>query len=91
MKTTTDRLSQAALRRHHIGIKTKGLRFRGALYVFRYNAGHYDVFLNNACVMQLETSNVQAVMDGDLDAFVNGWLRAGGPLKRMQGVKDDEE
>jgi peptide chain release factor 2 len=39
----------------------------------------------------VETSNVQAVMDGDLDAFVNGWLRAGGPLKRMQGVKDDEE
>jgi peptide chain release factor 2 len=39
----------------------------------------------------VETSNVQAVMDGDLDPFVNGWLRAGGPLKRMQNVKDDEE
>jgi peptide chain release factor 2 len=39
----------------------------------------------------VETSNVQAVMDGDLDAFVNGWLRAGGPLKRTQGVKDEEE
>jgi peptide chain release factor 2 len=39
----------------------------------------------------VETSNVQGVMDGDLDPFVNGWLRAGGPLKRMQGVKDDEE
>jgi len=39
----------------------------------------------------VETSNVQAVMDGDLDAFVNGWLRAGSPLKRMQGVKDEEE
>lgn len=39
----------------------------------------------------VETSNVQAVMDGDLDAYVNGWLRAGGPMKRMQGVKDDEE
>jgi peptide chain release factor 2 len=38
-----------------------------------------------------ETSNVQAVMDGDLDAFVNGWLRAGCPLKRMQGVKDEDE
>jgi hypothetical protein len=59
VKTDTDRLSQAALRRHHIGVKTKGLRFRGALYVFRYNAGHYDVFLDNARVMQLETSNVQ--------------------------------
>jgi peptide chain release factor 2 len=39
----------------------------------------------------VETSNVQGVMDGDLDAFVNGWLRAGCPIKRMQGVKDDEE
>jgi peptide chain release factor 2 len=39
----------------------------------------------------VETSNVQGVMDGDLDAFVNGWLRAGSPLKRMQGVKDEEE
>lgn len=39
----------------------------------------------------VETSDVQGVMDGNLDPFVNGWLRAGGPLKRMQGVKDDEE
>jgi len=39
----------------------------------------------------VETSNVQAVMDGNLDAFVNGWLRAGCPIKRMQGVKDEEE
>jgi len=39
----------------------------------------------------VETSNVQAVMDGELDPFVNGWLRAGRPTKRMQGVKDDEE
>jgi len=39
----------------------------------------------------VETSNVQAVMDGDLDPFVNAWLRAGGPLRRMQGLKDDEE
>ena len=39
----------------------------------------------------VETSNVQAVMDGDLDQFVNGWLRAGCPTKRMQGVKDEDE
>jgi len=39
----------------------------------------------------VETSNVQAVMDGDLDAFVNAWLRAGCPTKRMQGIKDEEE
>jgi peptide chain release factor 2 len=39
----------------------------------------------------VETSNVQAVMDGDLDQFVNGWLRAGSPIKRMQGIRDEEE
>ncbi|HLH54741.1 MAG TPA: peptide chain release factor 2 [Verrucomicrobiae bacterium] len=39
----------------------------------------------------VETSNVQAVMDGELDPFVNGWLRAGCPLKRMQGIKDEDE
>jgi peptide chain release factor 2 len=39
----------------------------------------------------VETSNVQGVMDGDLDPFVHGWLRAGCPAKRMQGVKDEEE
>ena len=38
----------------------------------------------------IQTSNVQAVMDGDLDAFVNGWLRAGSPMKRMAAVKGDE-
>jgi len=38
----------------------------------------------------VETSDVQAVMDGGLDLFVNGWLRAGCPLKRMSGVKDEE-
>src|SRR5205814_192952 len=38
----------------------------------------------------VETSNVQAVMDGDLDQFVNGWLRAGCPTKRMAGIRDEE-
>ena len=38
-----------------------------------------------------QSSDVQAVMDGGLDPFVNAWLRAGCPLKRMQGVKDEEE
>ncbi|EJL82085.1 hypothetical protein HS962_20600 [Pantoea sp. BIGb0393] len=59
MSNATDRLSQAALRRHHIGVKTKGLRYRGDLYVFRFNADHYDVFLNNDRIMSLATSNVQ--------------------------------
>ena len=38
-----------------------------------------------------QTSDTQGVMDGALDPFVNAWLRAGCPQKRMQGVKDDEE
>jgi peptide chain release factor 2 len=39
----------------------------------------------------IQTSNVQGVMDGDLDPFVNGWLRAGCPLKRMVSLKEEEE
>lgn len=39
----------------------------------------------------VQTSDVQGVMDGALDPYVNGWLRAGCPMKRMQGVSDDEE
>lgn len=38
-----------------------------------------------------QTSNVQAVMDGELDPYVHAWLRAGCPLKRMAGVRDEEE
>lgn len=38
----------------------------------------------------IQTSSVQEIMDGDLDGFVNGWLRAGCPLKRIPGAKDDE-
>ncbi|MGA2052732.1 MAG: peptide chain release factor 2 [Opitutales bacterium] len=37
-----------------------------------------------------ETGNVQAVMDGDLDGFINAWLRAGCPLKRNKDVKMEE-
>ncbi len=39
----------------------------------------------------VQTSDVQGVMDGDLDDFVNAWLRAGGPMKRMVELKDDED
>jgi len=39
----------------------------------------------------VQTSDVQGVMDGNLDTFVNGWLRAGCPLKRIPGLKDDDE
>jgi peptide chain release factor 2 len=39
----------------------------------------------------VQTANVQGVIDGDLDPFVDAWLRAGCPTKRMAGVKDEEE
>jgi peptide chain release factor 2 len=38
-----------------------------------------------------QSSDVQGVMDGKLDPFVNAWLRAGCPAKRIQGLKDEEE
>ncbi len=38
----------------------------------------------------VETSNVQGVMDGALDPFVNGWLRAGCPQKRLSGADDQD-
>lgn len=41
----------------------------------------------------IESGNVQAVMDGDLDAFIHAWLRAGGPTSRRaaadRGGADD--
>ena len=36
----------------------------------------------------IQTGNVKEVMDGDLDNFVNGWLQAGCPTKRI--AADDE-
>ena len=38
----------------------------------------------------VETSNVDAVLDGDLDRFVNGWLRAGSPRHRNKDIKVDD-
>lgn len=37
-----------------------------------------------------QTGNIQAVMDGDLDQFVNAWLRAGGPRTRNKDVKIED-
>lgn len=36
-----------------------------------------------------ETSDIQGVMDGELDPFINAWLRAGCPIKRVVDVADD--
>lgn len=38
----------------------------------------------------VNTGNIQAVMDGDIDPFINGWLRAGGPRQRNKDIKIDD-
>ena len=38
----------------------------------------------------VETSGVQAVMDSELDPFVNGWLRAGCPRQRNKDIQIDD-
>lgn len=37
----------------------------------------------------IQTGNVQAVMDGEVDEFVSGWLQAGCPTERMAGGDDE--
>jgi len=38
----------------------------------------------------VQASDVQGVMDGELDPFVNGWLRAGCPTEKASGADDEE-
>jgi peptide chain release factor 2 len=37
-----------------------------------------------------ETSGVQSVMDGNIDSFINAWLRAGGPRQRNKDIKVED-
>ena len=37
-----------------------------------------------------ESGNVQAVLDGDIDLFVNAWLRAGCPTARNKNIKIED-
>jgi peptide chain release factor 2 len=37
----------------------------------------------------MESGNVQAIMDGDIDLFINSWLRAGCPKARKQNISGD--
>lgn len=37
-----------------------------------------------------ETGNVQAVLDGDIDIFINAWLRAGCPTSRNKNIKIED-
>lgn len=38
----------------------------------------------------VDTGNVQAVMDGDIDKFINAWLRAGSPRHRNKDIQMDD-
>jgi len=37
----------------------------------------------------VDTSNTDAVLDGDLNVFIHAWLRAGCPTKRLAGLRDE--
>lgn len=37
-----------------------------------------------------QTSNIQKVMDGDIDPFITAWLKAGCPRQRKSGLADEE-
>ncbi len=37
-----------------------------------------------------ETGNIQAVMDGDIDGFINAWLRTGCPLTRNKDINIED-
>ena len=39
----------------------------------------------------VSTTDTQGVLDGDLDGFINGWLRAGNPRKRNKDNLVDDE
>lgn len=39
----------------------------------------------------VETGNIQTVMDGDIDRFIHGWLRAGSPRQRNKDINVDED
>jgi peptide chain release factor 2 len=38
-----------------------------------------------------ETTDIQGVMDGEIDFLINAWLRAGGPRQRSKDVKNDDD
>jgi len=38
----------------------------------------------------VSTTDTQGVLDGDLDAFINGWLRAGSPRHRNKDIDVDD-
>lgn len=58
MINETDRLSQALLRRHGIGVKQKRIHFRGRDLLFQLHNARYDVFNGDRCIATVETNNI---------------------------------
>ena len=58
MAQETDRLSQALLRRHGIGVKQKRIHFRGKDLLFQLHNAHYEVFNGSQCIATLDTNNI---------------------------------
>jgi len=38
----------------------------------------------------VQTAQVQAVMNGEIDIFIHAWLRAGGPQSRNKALAADD-
>ncbi|MEB6223228.1 hypothetical protein [Pantoea anthophila] len=58
MSKETDRLSQALLRRHGIGVRQKRIHFRGRDLLFQLRNARYDVFNGDRCIATVETNNI---------------------------------
>jgi len=58
MTIGTDRLSQALLRRHGIGVRQKRIHFRGRDLLFQLRNARYDVFNGDRCIATVETNNI---------------------------------
>lgn len=58
MTKETDRLSQALLRRHGIGVRQKRIHFRGRDLLFQLRNARYDVFNGDLCIATVETNNI---------------------------------
>ncbi|EIB96613.1 MULTISPECIES: hypothetical protein [Pantoea] len=58
MTKETDRLSQALLRRHGIGVRQKRIHFRGRDLLFQLRNARYDVFNGDRCIATVETNNI---------------------------------
>jgi hypothetical protein len=74
-----------------INLPYRRIAFCGASAVAMRSMGSEALPIANRRYSRVQLCATSPAVDGRLDPFVNAWLRAGCPLKRMQGVKDEEE